>query len=742
MRNTRLTGCAMLIFCIMLLSVHTPTTLADGPRTEDLVVDYRYEDLGQAYAALHVGEIDLLGHELTSTLFTVAAQNPEIVMGKVACTDMFQFDLNNDETIPSYPGIVSPTRYRGFRQALAQLTDKDGIVDFVCGGFANRIDQPIAAPHKSWANASYWYPYYPYEYHPAAAATTLDETGFTQGSTPNPYYDPAFPASAQYIRTYPPDHPTKAGEDLDSIEVVVRSDDYWALFAGRSLYEKMRKHGVPVRAVENDYRSIYYKVRDQHDYHVYTGSWSVPRFPPTYLYPLYHSNFAFPLGANYVTGAGTYPYLDQLLVDAANAATWGDASSKCRIALGYFTEECVTIPVWSTVSYYAWRNDLLGVVNMEGVGPENAFTFMNAYKSDATEIRFGLVTYPNSLNIIYASWDEDYQCLDRMNLFGGVEVPPYNPSVDQAGFVKEWDVGTWDDDGTTKTKVSRTFRNDGYFVKPVSGDQKSNVNASHFFFSAWYMYHIIDSWWWAEYAGVHHIDIVGSHEVDIYFDSLSYWNMYSAAGPIVPMDTWAQQSELVGETTESFVEGITVVTPGIVDLSEDPVWIEEVRVNGVPLTRFSDYNIVEGKLEIFQQLAYRAGVEVDYWYVVHYGSYGLTPGGLPWQTILEGAGMFYAVQLSYNGRWGGYLTLKRNPFYYMETPLLGDVDFIRKANGCYKIDIFDLAIAGGAYGSQGTGVPSPNWVPGADLAPPGGVIDIYDMATIGSQWDMEWDCPP
>jgi hypothetical protein len=85
----------------------------------------------------------------------------------------------------------------------------------------------------------------------------------------------------------------------------------------------------------------------------------------------------------------------------------------------------------------------------------------------------------------------------------------------------------------------------------------------------------------------------------------------------------------------------------------------------------------------------------------------------------------------------------------METPLLGEIDWDwkwqagpRPRSGYYKIDIFDAVIANGAFGSQGTSVPDPRWFPGADVAPPGGVIDIYDIVTITSKYGQEFGQPP
>jgi len=85
----------------------------------------------------------------------------------------------------------------------------------------------------------------------------------------------------------------------------------------------------------------------------------------------------------------------------------------------------------------------------------------------------------------------------------------------------------------------------------------------------------------------------------------------------------------------------------------------------------------------------------------------------------------------------------------METPPLGEIDFVWKwesgpkpRNGSYKIDIYDIVIAAGAYGSQGTGVPDRNWFPGADVAPSGGQVDIYDIVTIAGKYGEEWGHTP
>ncbi len=628
------------------------------------------------------------------------------------------------------------------------------------GGKAQRIDQMVPAPYYGWANASMSYPFYPYEFSTLAASTLLD-TKFPQNtSQPNPYFDPLVPGSTQYLRNYPDDHPQKAHNVLDPLLICVRNEHSPRLQAGRLCYANMQAIGLPLDINENPMSVLKPIVMDVMDYHFYTGGWSTGRFPPLTAYGLYHSINAFPLGSNYVTGSPyqlTYPYLDELLYAGNYAQSYAEAVGSCKKAMGYMTELCVNIPLWSVASYWAWSTNLLGICNSQVEGPENKYTFMNAYKVDGSPILVGNINPPNQMNIVYSSWVYDYNNLDRMNLYGGTDIPPYNAAADQAGFVQDWITDTWDDGGETKTRLTMWFREDGYFAKPVSGDIGENVNASHYFWNAWLDYQVGDGWWSPQFRDLHHINIVDPYAVEIYFDTYGYWNTYYCQGPLRPMDTWmAQGPSFIASTVESFVDP---TTPGSIGLAYGPVWIDYVEFNGLPLALFTDCNIVLGDLYIFSALG--AGtLEVSYRYIPTAIAFrGYTPGSLPWQTIFEGAGMYYCT--AFTEGLGGSATYKRNPFYYLETPPLGEIDFLwhwgeydesrridlyrAPRTGCYQIDQFDYILAGSAFGSQGTGVPSSNWLPGADLSPDAGVIDVLDeVAVTGANWGKRWGCtePP
>jgi len=741
----------LIIACLALVLVFSTSFSHDsvfaqtkGSRTEDLIIKF-YPNIDEAYQALKNGDIDMLGYENGSDLLQDAKADPNIILDTVGSTGMYEFDISNNYTMPLYPSTRSPTNYQGFRQALAFLTDKDYIVENCCEGFAYRIDQPLGYGNRGWRNQSYWYEdgTYPYEYNTALAAAAFDGAGFVQGTEDNPYYDAGFLGSVPKLRIHP-----DTGVTMNPLEVCVRSDDPRRLEAGRGLCVQLRLVGVPVNQIEADSAVLYPKVMDNFEYHVYTGGWSGGRFPALTIYGLYHSSQYMPGGANYVTGNDSlgnpmYPVLDSYLYTGRFPADHAEALSATKKALGYFTEQCITIPLFSN-RYFSggWSTNLLGVVNGDWVGLENPYTFMNAYKIDGSPIRYGLKTPPNAMNKIYSQWYYDYQCLDRMDLYSGIATPPYDRSIDQPGYILDWTVGTWTDpDGmVNKTVVTQTYRDDAWFVEPVTGNQLEQVNITHLYASIWYEYQLTDAWNNDLVRGIKTTRIASSHIIEIYWNNSGYWNVYMGSTSIKSFNWWSKGSLSQTITETLSADAIT----GYVSCTEPVFMVLSASSEGIPLVLGTDYDIYmdpDGPHNADVRIINGAylGASVNITYLAAGDATGYYPGGLPWQDAFEGAGMYYAVD--FVPGIGGYLTLKRNPFYPMDTPPLGEVDFTKKADGCCKIDIFDIVLAASAYGSQGIGEPDSKWFAGVDLAYPGGQIDIFDIVTIASKYGTEWDCP-
>jgi len=677
-----ITGLTLVLILSTSFSHDSVFAQTKGPRTEDLIIKF-YSDIEDAYRALKNGDIDVLGSSLTGDLLQDAKADPNIVLGAVsAWVSRYEFDINNNHTVPLFPGIRSPTNYQGFRQALAFLVDKDHIVENICEGFAYRIDQPVGYIHRGWRNQSYWYEdgTYPYEYNPVLASAAFDAAGFIEGVVVNPHYDSGFPGSTPNLRIHP-----DQGSTMDPLEVCILSDDTRRLEAGRALCDTLRLVGVPVNQIEADSSVLYPKVMDNLNYHVYTGGWSGGRFPGYSTYGLYHSSQYMPGGGNFVTGNDSlgnpmYPVLDNYLYGARFPADHAEAVSATKKALGYITEQCITIPLFSPKYFHAWSTNLLGVIHSPY--PVNDYTFMNAYKVDGSPIRIGIMA-PNVMNKIYSEWF-DYECLDRMDLYSGLahacmvactsmHQPPYDDSVDQAGYLLSWSTDTWTDpdDATNKTKVTQSYRDNAWFVEPVTGNQLEQVNMTHLYASIWYDNQITDCWNYYGVSEIKTLRITDPYTIEIYWgeSSWEYWNTYIGSTSIKSFNWWSK-----GTLSQTVTETLTAdAVTGYVSCTEPVFWVVSAESVGTPLVLDTDYDIYmdpDGPHNADVRIINPSylGASVNITYLATNDALGYYLGGLSWQDAFEGAGMYYATDFVPGA--GGYLSLKRNPYYPMETPRL------------------------------------------------------------------------
>lgn len=751
------------LFVVLTFSIlaNIPTVIAPmGPRTEDLIIRF-YSDVPATYAALKVGDIDLMaftgwsvglpahdGKQFDSDLYMDAIADPNIQLAPIMGNDIVAFDFNNNCTMDWYPGIRSPMNYRDFRVALAHLVDKDYYVNSIKDGFACRIDVPIPCTQSGWWNTSLTGVNYPYPYDSCLSEGWLDGAGFDQGSTPNPHYDALFPCSAQFIRVYPPDHQL-AGQDLHPLIFKHRADDYMRHYAAYEFMSNIRKMGIPVIEEIVGKEQANAQVMQDRNYHIYTSGWVVKKWP-IYLYHLYYGDYWFPGGSNYVTGRNctgghNFPRIDEALEELWHSQDYTGAQDVCKKAQSHMIQECISVWLWSSQSYVAYSN-LLGTVNMEGYGLVNKYTFWNTYRVDGSPIVVGLADPPIQLNVMYSSWIYDWLCLDRIYTHL-INEPPYDLSADQPWLAKDWLIETWIDpqDGREKTKVTYWLNSDAWWVEPVTGNMHSQVTAHDIEFSIWMAYALDDCWHYPDVRDVHHTRILDSHTIEVYFNTNSYWAVYWIGEelPIIPKYLWIQNfciDEYHAEILDRpYVpcEKFQLPIPTIVQTIQ--VWLD-----GIPLVEGVDYNLVakDGCHNwIHWLIPANPGQLLEILYFTPLiPAHGYIPGGFAWEEKLVGCGMYYVVDLVPGV--GGHIALKKNQFFFLETPALGEVDFVVKSNGCYKVDIFDVVLAAGAYGSQGSGIPSTNWFPGADLAPVECKIDIFDIVTITGQYGREWGCDP
>ena len=662
-----------------------------GPRSDDLTINF-YSNVPAAYAALRADDIDLLaytgwsvglplhdGEQFHRDLYEDAINNSDIQLAPYMGNDIVGYDFNNNYTIQTYPSIRSPMSYPSFRQALAFLVDKDYIIDVIKEGFACKIDVPIPCTQSGWWNPIVTGPNYPYPYNPVTATVYFDADGFVQGTTPNPYYDPSFPGSAPHIRTYPADH-SKAGQDLDPIIFYSRVNDLARLQVARLLADNMRKLGAPVNLIELDKHDLYDPVMGMRDYHIYTSGWVAKKYP-IYLYKLHHCDFWCPYGANYVTGLNdtgrcNYPRLDDELDQMWYNETYAGSVDACKRAQKIMVNECISVWLYSSKGYCAYRN-LLGVVNMDGYGPVNKYTFLNAYKPDGSAIRVGLVNAPMSLNVLYSSWIYEWLCLDRIYTHLLNEAP-YDITIDQPWVAKDWLVDTWIDcqDNRTKTKVTYWLRQDVYWVRPVTGAVDYQLTAHDAEFSIWFTHAYNNSWPYDVVKSVHHTRIVDNFTIEVYFDSLSYWAYYWIGKqlPLMPKYLWLDNFCEAKEATMILDRDYMACEK--FPFTEDPV-VQTINatLDDIYLEEGLHYNIVSHKKFIFRLLA-----------VEGYVTDGVTGAQ---KSIRCGQRLINTLRKYRNWQWLEWCLGGRNLEYYL--------NYIHLLTECDEADLGNLT---GLYGGR------------------------------------------
>jgi hypothetical protein len=527
------------------------------------------------------------------------------------------------------------------------------------------------------------------------------------------------------------------------------------------------------------------------NYNVYTGGWQVGRYP-TYEFNLYDQQFWFPYGSNYVTGdtwaIGNPDYTTTqatYLQDIYYAPNKPSAQTACQLFTGYFVEWCESIMLWTTASYNAWSRYLQGVVNEQGTGIVNDYTFLNAFKTGAgagTPIIVGEPETWTLINPLYSQYVFEQDYLSRI-VGGTMSVNPYNVMVDQPWMAQDWQVGTWTDPRTqtTKTNVTYWFRPDCGWASPVTGDFGGFFTAQDFAADIWFTYAYPDCWQWADTMDINHIIIDNNYEATVYFDSYSYWFLYEPTYPMfmpaqVLASGWSPQ--LCGIDQASFY-GSSLITPtgaakGYIEypftVTEGVVSVISATMNGAQLTEGNspgDFYLRTGYDQqalgvygsnVFVYLNTTDVLSSDSFVITYYyalpgaasgtylGSAMVGSTGVP--DSLWACGYEYPVSLSSTSAY-----LAPNPYFFMQTPLLGEIKWTwfwstpgyypGMANppgtfphsGYYRIDILDIVKCTGAYGQRGYGPYDPLYFPGADwsyLDP--GKIDLMDVIYITGKY--------
>jgi len=773
------------LLVLQILLVLPPPTISEV--RSDLEFIWNFTSSEQAFTALVNDELDILCMDLTREQKEAVEANPDLQITACAKNDYYEFAVNNNRSIPSYPNALSPTNVREVRQALSCLVNKSYIISNILDGFGARIDQPI--PYRQtegWCDPSvitYDWNHngviepdeanYPWEYNLTKAVLLLAGVGFAD-TDDNGYLN------------YP-DNPAwgnVAGNDTTQmpLRIVAIQECTYRREAARYLYSQLE--GDPtvagdspladewarlyaegkVSAPGGDFattaligpRSVIAPIILQLDFHIYVRYIKCSRFP-LHLYFLYHSAF---WGASNIVTDYEHPELDVYLEKLYYAPDLVQAQAASKNACRYMALNAVTIPLWSTMTFQTWRKEVCGIVNMVGYGINNKYTYINAYRADAPEqpLRIGIYPPPAQLNPVYSNQPTDWEILNAMYTHL-MNFNPYDLAVDQPWVAQDWEVETWVDprDGREKTAVTCWIRKDAGIGTPNPTIRLRSYTAHDVEFTIWYYYAFQDGWNWPFVKDVSHTKIIDDYTIKIYFNNLSIWLLYSIGTEmpllckyeLIDVLSTAPNYPLLSKKTESFIYWGEPVK-----LQHSVVQVINATADGIPIQECEDFHIyADPKTYCHNVFVLTAGIEppvnitITYWYAPNppTGIFLGSDAGLNWQDTMYTPAPHYADSINI----GTGASLKKNPNFFL-SPILGELDWrwywegeTKPRSGYYRIDILDVVLCTGSYCQRGDGVYNPLYFPGADLdANDLCHVGILDLVIVTGNYFAKFGTPP
>jgi ABC-type transport system substrate-binding protein len=740
----------LMVLLTMLVPPNFQAKATKGPRS-DVDVQF-YGSHEEAYAALVAGDIDFIQGSLTYEQRMACEADPNLCVSDIIENEMMQFDLNNNYTIQTYPGVRNPLHLKEFRRALSCMVDKQYIIDEILEGAGALLNVPISLNSISWWPTCALPANFEWTYNLTKAEEQLQLANFVD-------------TDADTIRNYPSGWPgvTPDGKNMDPLIFYVRTEDK-RLDVGRYLASQLDYFGVPYDKIEGSSDVCYPPVMTDLNYHLYTGGWSVGRYP-TNLHYLYHSDYFYSDGPNYVTGMNqnnlpNYPELDNLLSNVYYTESIASSQVACKLAaaLGW-CDLVVNIPLWNPDSFVAWRKTMAGVINMDGYGLDNRYQFLNAYNTVGSSIKMGTIAAPKALNPMYSQWCYDYAVLDRV-YDSLLYYNPYDLGIDQPWAAYDWEVSTWidPDPGPSEPSVKQTvtycLRKDVGVIAP-NGTFMRYLNAYDLDFSCWYTYAFDDGWNWADYQDVHHTEVINDYIIKYYFDDASYWFYTAPQYPIFMkpelIDTLCTDScctidgPLPADTFVKLANG----NEQIIQVINDTLGINYEICGG-----YEDYE--HNWIWLLDPLP--AGTYEICYYTPSADPHGYYLAGLDWTETWYGFGPFYPIGITPGV--GGSVSFNKNPYFWLgeSPPVLGETDWRwvwdtpghipgwenpGRDSGYFEISIYDVVKATSCYGHIGYATYDPVYFPGADLdANDLGTVGIYDIVTITGKYGLQWNIPP
>jgi ABC-type transport system substrate-binding protein len=545
---------AVSVFLLVFASISIPVKAATtyGPRIDELLIKIYGTDVAE-YAAFEASEIDLLDWPAGSgevDRWSVPPYSNYIELDSFRELGMYEFDINNNLTMLSYPNWPSPTSYLDFRHAIAHMVDKDFIISTYLSGYGAKLESPIM-PWLRWYDSAM--PTHLYD--PAEACRILHDAGWRDSADPKVVEDVHFPLShplaGQNLKDVMTNGPHGASDP--GIIFYRRADDAKRsqaanlLIAGDTTHLGLQNIGIPVD--DNNVPRIICSpvVMYRKNFHIYTGGWSLSK-DPDYLYDVWSSRSPYynpdpnSFAWNYININD--PDWDTAISNVKFAENLDTAEYWSHRACQIFGNKVFFVPLYANKGYMAHKKPW-HALNVESYGVRDCWNLESMHNPDigstGGQLRWGFASDVESLNVVFSQWQWDWQILDKI-FQSLVMVNPLNIGVDMPWMASGWTFGTWTnpDHGLTASKITFTLRSDIKWINPITGTVYGPVTPEDVKFSFQYVFDHI-GWNYASAAdlylnpdGTQKIEISGN-EITFYESVKSAWALHWIGGlPIVP----------------------------------------------------------------------------------------------------------------------------------------------------------------------------------------------------------------
>jgi len=531
-----------------------------GPRVDYLQLII-YGGLDLEAQAFRDGAIDVMDWPLDYDNYIAIRDNPDFVLEPLTMFDIYDIDINN---------LRWPTSDYRFRQAIAHLIDYEAFYTNILRAYAGELMDNIVWWESEWTE---WYNSgaHKYWYDPTLALEILAAAGYANWDS-----DPELEYNNGTIY------------DLPSLKFYAREDDPIRSALGTMINEDLNAVGIPtsfVVASEEVCWSAAYCM--PYDYNLYTAGMG-PFRDLQFLYDYYHSQFATPdedwAWNNVFFMNDTYDSWVEALKFAPDVAT---AQEACNEAQAIFMDQVPLIPVYhsaGSTAYRAkyghhsgedaywdqpWNGFVNSIIPTVQSGVNDYWSLLNARPGEVERggvLRFGMLNELDHVNPVtsYSTWDaillnELYGSLIMRDPYDGGDVP---------WLAKDWTVETWDNGGTTATKL--TFN----LYENIKWSDGTPLNSSDVAFTMKYMYDTAATY----YANVEsidgidtatpHIETPDANTVIIYYGVETVWALeMTGVVPIIPKQVWETiPPEFVEEQGEFMATGnLTCSGPYLID---------------------------------------------------------------------------------------------------------------------------------------------------------------------------------